>query len=232
MTKRVLLKVSGETFGGADKAIETARVDNFALELKEAHSGGADIAVVVGGGNIVRGSTYSTGDENRVRCDYMGMLGTIINALALKNSLERLKVGCEVMTPFQLEQVCEFFTRRKALEYLDRGMMLILAGGTGNPFFTTDTAAALRASQIDADILIKGTKVDGVYDSDPLKDSKARRMDSLSYTDVLRDNLRVMDSMAVALCRENSIPIFVFNIMEKGNLKKALYGQVKGTMVK
>lgn len=231
-SQRVLLKVSGELFGGAGAAVDRNKVDSFAEELRESLAGGAEMAVVVGGGNIVRGAAHSTGMINRDRWDYMGMLGTVINALALKSALENINVRSEVFTAFRMEQACEFFTSRAAADYLSRGYLVILAGGTGNPYFTTDTAAALRAAQIDAGILIKGTKVDGVYDRDPKEHDNAKKVDEISYGDVLRNNLKVMDSMAVALCRDNDIPIFVFNIMKRGNLRKALEGSAEGTIVK
>ncbi len=232
LSKRILLKVSGELFGGNSAPIDRNKVDDFAEELKESLEEDAEMAVVVGGGNIVRGAVHSTGMLNRDRWDYMGMLGTVINALALKNALDNINVKSEVFTALRMEQVCEFFTSRSAADYLSRGYLIILAAGTGNPYFTTDTAAALRAAQIDADILLKGTKVDGVYDRDPKEHDDATKVDEIKYGDVLRNNLKVMDSMAVALCRDNDIPIFVFNIMKKGNLKKALRGSVEGTIVK
>jgi uridylate kinase len=230
--RRILLKVSGEIFGGEGKAVDRPKVKDFALELKGAVKKDIEMAVVVGGGNIVRGAVHSSGRNNRERSDYMGMLGTVINALALKNALEEISVRSEVLTPFRMEQVCDLFTGRRAVKLLSSGYLVILAGGTGNPYFTTDTAAALRASQIEAGILFKGTKVDGVYDQDPEINKNATKIDSIGYAEVLRNNLRVMDSMAVALCRENGIPIFVFNIMKRGNLKKALDGKVEGTTVR
>ncbi len=229
--KRVLLKVSGEVFGGGDSCIDLDGVERFAGELKAAHETDAGIAVVVGGGNILRGDTLCRRGVDRVSADYMGMLGTIINAEALRSALEGIGVKSVVMTAIAIEQLAEPFTRRRALEHLEGGRLLILAGGTGNPYFTTDTAAALRAVEIKADALIKGTKVDGIYSTDPVKNPDAMLLEELSYTEVLRDNLRVMDATAVALCRENGIPIIVFNLFEEGNLKRVLKGEKLGTIV-
>lgn len=230
--KRVLLKVSGEVFGGGDSCIDLDGVERFAGELKAAHETGAGIAVVVGGGNILRGDALCRRGIDRVSADYMGMLGTIINAEALRSALEGVGVRSVVMTAIAIEQLAEPFTRRRALEHLEDGHLLILAGGTGNPYFTTDTAAALRAVEIKADALIKGTKVDGIYSTDPVVNPDATLLENLSYTEVLRDNLRVMDATAVALCRENEIPIIVFNLFEEGNLKRVLKGDKLGTIVK
>ncbi|HSG28078.1 MAG TPA: UMP kinase, partial [Candidatus Krumholzibacterium sp.] len=204
--KRLLLKVSGEVFGGIEQSIDLEMVEQFAAELKDAHDTGSEIAVVAGGGNILRGSVLSGKTVSRVSADYMGMLGTVINALALQGALEKMGVNTRVMTPFPIGQVSESFARRQALAHLAEGMILLLAGGTGNPYFTTDTAAALRAAEIDADVLVKGTKVKGIYDRDPVHDPDARMISEMSYSEILRDDLRVMDGTAVALCRDNSIP--------------------------
>ncbi|MBN2071934.1 MAG: UMP kinase [Candidatus Krumholzibacteriota bacterium] len=230
--RRVLLKVSGEVFGGVEQSIDLDMTGEFASDLKEALETGVEIAVVVGGGNILRGSMISGKKVQRISADYMGMLGTVINALALQGVLEEMGVEARVMTPFGVGQVAERFIRREAAGRLREGMLLILAGGTGNPYFTTDTAAALRAAEIEADILIKGTKVQGIYDSDPVRDPSAKLIEELSFSEVLRDDLRVMDGTAVALCRDNDIPIIVFNIMEKGNLKKVLQGEKIGSIVR
>ena len=229
--RRLLLKVSGEMFGSSGAGIDLGMVDGFAVELKEAHDSGVEVALVAGGGNILRGAALSKHGPERVSSDYMGMLATVINALALQGALERAGVETVVMTPFALEQAAERFVRREALQHLREGRILLLAGGTGNPYFTTDTAAALRALEIDADALLKGTKVDGVYDRDPKAHPQARRLDHLTYTDILRDDLRVMDAAAVALCRDNGIPIIVFDIMRRGNLKKVIDGEHTGTIV-
>lgn len=230
--RRLLLKVSGEVFGSEGHSIDMEKVDAFARELIEAHKTGIELAVVSGGGNILRGAVLCAKGEDRVSCDYMGMMATVINSLALQGALERAGVEAVVMTPFSLEVAAERFVRRQALRHLREGRIVLMAGGTGNPYFTTDSAAALRAAEIGADALVKGTKVDGVYDSDPKTNPDAKKMDTLTYTDVLRDDLKVMDATAVALCRDNGIPIVVFDILSKGNLKKVISGETLGTIVK
>jgi len=230
--KRLLLKVSGEVVGGESASIDFDRVDEFAEELKSAMVAGGEIAVVMGGGNILRGYKASRRGVDRVTADCMGMLGTIINSMALQSALEQKGVEARVMTSISMEQFAEPYIRRRALHHLEKGRIVILAGGTGNPYFTTDTAAALRAVEIEADALLKGTKVDGIYSRDPELDPNARKISDLTYIDVLRDDLRIMDATAIALCRENNIPIIVFNLFEKGNLKKVLEGQRLGTIVK
>ncbi len=229
--KRLLLKISGEVLGGEKCSIDLDRVGGFAAELQIAMELGTEIAVVVGGGNILRGGNFSAKGIERVSADYMGMLGTIINALALKGALELKGVETIVMTSISMEQVAEPYIRDKAIAHLDKGKLLILAGGTGNPYFTTDTAAALRAAEIKADVLVKGTKVDGVFCSDPVENPDAQLIESLSFTEMLRDDLRIMDATAVALCRENGIPIIVFNLFEKGNLCRVLKGEKLGTII-
>ena len=229
--KRMLLKVSGEVFGGKTMSVDFERVEKFAGELKAARDTGTEIAVVIGGGNIVRGYRVHQKGVERAAADSMGMLGTIINALALQSALERFGVDTRVMTAIKMEQFAEPYIRRRALTHLSEGRLIILAGGTGNPFFTTDTAAALRAVEIEADALFKGTKVDGIYSSDPVTNPDAEMIKELSYIDVLKNDLRVMDATAVTLCRENSIPILVFNIMSEGNLKRILEGEPLGTIV-
>jgi len=229
--QRLLLKVSGEALGGEAVSVDFNNVERFAGELKAARETGTEIAVVIGGGNIVRGYGVSQQGMDRAAADCMGMLGTIINAIALQSALERLGVDTRVMTAIKMEQFAEPYIRRRALEHLSRGRLVILAGGTGNPFFTTDTAAALRAAEIKADALFKGTKVDGIYNSDPLRNPDAKMLRELSYIDVLKDDLRVMDATAVTLCRENAIPIIVFNIVDEGNLKRILEGEPLGTIV-
>lgn len=229
--KRLLLKISGEVLGGKASSVDFDNVERFAGELKGAHDTGTEIAVVIGGGNIVRGYGVSQQGMDRASADCMGMLGTIINALALQSAVECLGVDTRVMTAIKMEQFAEPYIRRRALEHLSQGRLVILAGGTGNPFFTTDTAAALRAAEIKADALFKGTKVDGVYNSDPIGNPDAEMYDELGYIDVLKNDLRVMDATAVALCRENGIPILVFNIAQEGNLKRILEGEPLGTIV-
>ncbi len=228
---RMLLKVSGEVFKSESDSVDFNKVESFAGDLDSAYRTGTEIAVVVGGGNIIRGGLISGIGVERVTADYMGMLGTIINALALDSALNRLGVESLVMTSMSMEQLAEPYVRRNAIRYLDEGRLIILAGGTGNPYFTTDTAAALRAAEIKADCLFKGTKVDGIYKSDPVENPEAERYKELKYTDVLRDNLGVMDAAAVALCRDNSIPIIVFNILESGNIRKVIEGEELGTIV-
>jgi uridylate kinase len=229
--KRLLLKVSGEVFGSEGHSIDMEKVDSFARELIEAHGTGIELAVVAGGGNILRGAVFCSESDDRVSCDYMGMMATVINALALQGALERGGVEAVVMTPFSLEVAAERFVRRQALRHLREGRIVLMAGGTGNPFFTTDSAAALRAAEIGANALVKGTKVDGVYDSDPKTNPHATKMESLTYTDILRQDLKVMDAAAVALCRDNSIPIVVFDILTRGNLKRVIMGEAIGTIV-
>jgi len=230
--KRLLLKVSGEVVGGENASIDFEKVDSFADELKEAISAGGEIAVVMGGGNIIRGYKATQRGVDRVTADSMGMLGTIINSMALQSALEQKGVDARVMTSISMEQFAEPYIRRRALSHLQKGRIVILAGGTGNPYFTTDTAAALRAVEIEADALLKGTKVDGIYSGDPETDPDATKISDLTYIDVLKKNLRIMDATAIALCRENNIPIIVFNLFEKGNLKRVLEGEKLGTIVK
>jgi uridylate kinase len=230
--KRLLLKVSGEVLGGKDVSVDFGQVERFADELKSAQETGTEVAVVVGGGNIIRGYGMSRKGIDRVTGDSMGMLGTIINSLALQSALERLGVETRVMTAIAMDEFAEPYIRRRALTHLERGRLVILAGGTGNPFFTTDTAAALRAAEIKADALFKGTKVDGIFSSDPVTNPDAEMIQELSYIDVLKDDLRVMDATAVTLCRENGIPIVVFNFVEKGNLRRILEGERLGTIVR
>ncbi|MCK4350391.1 MAG: UMP kinase [Candidatus Krumholzibacteria bacterium] len=229
--KRLLLKVSGEVLGGKEVSVNFNRVERFAGELKSAYDTGTEVAVVVGGGNIVRGYGMSRQGVERVTGDNMGMLGTIINALALQSSLEKLGVETRVMTAIAMDEFAEPYIRRRALNHLEKGRFVILAGGTGNPFFTTDTAAALRAAEIKADALFKGTKVDGIYSSDPVTNPDAEMIAELSYLDVLKDEIGVMDATAVTLCKENNIPIIVFNFVKEGNLKRLLEGENLGTIV-
>ncbi len=229
--KRLLLKMSGEVLGGDEVSVEFNHVEKFAGELKSAYDTGTEIAVVVGGGNIVRGYGMSRQGVERVTGDSMGMLGTIINALALQSALERLGVETRVMTAIAMDEFAEPYIRRRALNHIEKRRLVILAGGTGNPFFTTDTAAALRAAEIKADALFKGTKVDGIYCSDPVTNPDAKMIGELSYLDVLKDELGVMDATAVTLCRENGIPIIVFNFVKEGNLKRILEGENLGTIV-
>jgi uridylate kinase len=228
---RLLVKLSGEILGSESGSIDIDRVEVFAGELKSVVGTGVELAVVIGGGNIMRGARLSERGIDRVAADQMGMLGTIINAMALQSVLEKSGVESHVMTAVSVEKMAEPYTRRSALAHLESKHLIILAGGTGNPYFTTDTAAALRAVEIKADALIKGTKVEGIYSSDPVEDPDARMIEEMRYTDVLNRDLRIMDATAVALCRENGIPIIVFNVLKKGNLKKVLEGKKIGTIV-
>jgi len=231
--KRVLLKLSGESFcrpGGF--GIDGEALESIAERVSHICKLGPQVAVMVGAGNFIRGQTFSkTSRIPRNTADYMGMLTTIINACALQETLESLGQPTRVLSAIKVDALCEPFIRRKALWHLENGRIAILAGGTGNPFFTTDTAAALRASELDADLLIKATKVDGVYSDDPMKNPDAQLFDRLSYDDVLTKNLKVIDHAAISLCKENNIPVIVLNIFEKGNITKALCGQKVGTLI-
>ena len=230
--KRILLKLSGEALMGQQGlGIDPEIVAKIALELKEVKELGIQIGVVIGGGNIFRGLSASARGMDRVSADYMGMLATVINALALEDYLERNGVYTRVMTAIKMEQLAEPFIRKKAIRHLQKGRIVVFAGGTGNPYFTTDTAAALRAVEIEADAIIKGTKVDGVYDSDPEKNPDAKMFKQLGYIDVVKKRLKVMDSTAVTLCMENNLPILVFNLKHKDNLKKLILGEPIGTKV-
>lgn len=206
-------------------------VENVALELKEVSALGAEMGIVIGGGNIFRGLSASARGMDRVSADYMGMLATVINAMALQDYLERNSVYTRVLTAIKMEEIAEPFIRRRAMRHLEKGRVVIFAAGTGNPYFTTDTAAALRAVEIEADVILKATKVDGVYDSDPMKNKDAKMFDELSYLDVVKRRLTVMDSTAVTLCMENKLPIVVYNITRPGNLKRVLQGEPIGTKI-
>ncbi len=230
---RVLVKLSGEALGGKAKiGIDDAEIARFASEIRDAVRAGVQIGVVVGGGNFVRGARREREGSDRVGADFMGMLATLINGLALKDGLRRAGLSCEVMSALAVDRrVAEGFTRERALELLGSGVVLIFVGGTGNPFFSTDSAAALRAAEIDASLLAKATQVDGVYDRDPALQPKAQRFESLSYGDVLTKDLAVMDAAAVALCRENGIPIRVFDYHVQKNLARLLAGEPVGTLI-
>ena len=230
--KRILIKLSGEALAKKDQGgIDPEVARSIASQIKEVHDIGVDIGIVVGGGNILRGTNFSEKGMDRVTADYMGMLGTVINALALQDAIEKFDVGSRVMSALRVTSIAEPFIKRRATRHIEKGRVVIFCAGTGNPYFTTDTAAALRASEIDADIVLKGTKVNGVYDSDPMKNPKAVRFEKISYADVISKNLRVMDTSAISLCMENSIPIIVFDIFKQGNLKRVVYGERIGTYV-
>ncbi len=230
--KRVLLKLSGEMLaGGQGFGINEQMLHEISDDLKEVHDLGIELGIVVGGGNIFRGLKAAGSGMDRVPADHMGMLATVINAIALQNFLEDVDVQTRVLSAINVEEVAEPYIRRRAIRHLEKGRIVIFAAGTGNPFFTTDTAAALRASEIRAEVLLKGTKVDGIYDSDPVKNSGAKMFQSLSFRDVLDGELRVMDLTAITFCHDNGIPVRVFNMTKRGNLLKLLKGEKIGTLV-
>jgi len=211
--------------------IDPQTVESLAYEIKEVNQLGIEIGIVIGGGNIFRGLSASARGMDRVSADYMGMLATVINAMALQDYLERHDVFTRVLTAIKMEELAEPFIRRRAMRHLEKGRVVIFAAGTGNPYFTTDTAAALRAVEIEADVVIKGTKVDGVYDSDPMKNENAQRYDQLTYLEVIKQRLKVMDSTAVTLCMDNQLPMIVYNLTKKGYLKRVLNGESIGTII-
>ena len=223
--KRVLLKISGEALQSKDFGVSPQSVLDISKRIKEINDLGVELSIVVGGGNIIRGITASEGGIERSTADYMGMLATVINAMALQNAMEDLGVQTRVLSAISLDKLAEPYIRRRALRHLEKGRVIIFAGGTGNPYFSTDTAAVLRAIEIKADILLKATKVDGVYDADPMKEPRATKFDTLSYIDVLKRKLKVMDSTAVSLCMDNDLPIIVFNLWDKGALKSIVTGE-------
>lgn len=230
--KRALLKLSGEALmGDGGYGIDPAVTDRLARQIKELHDDGVEIGVVVGGGNIFRGVAGATKGMDRAQADYMGMLATVINALALQDALEHVDCACRVMSAIQMNEVCEPYIRRRAMHHLEKGDVVIFAAGSGNPYFTTDTAASLRACEINADCLLKATKVDGVYDKDPVKHADAKRFDKITYHEVLVRGLQVMDTTATALCQDNHMPIIVLNIDGEDTIKRALMGESVGTVV-
>ncbi|HSI84658.1 MAG TPA: UMP kinase [Candidatus Methylacidiphilales bacterium] len=229
--KRVILKLSGEVLAGEEEAIDSKYTHNIAREVAEIHRSGVQVCVVIGGGNIWRGLTKSHQGMDRTTADYMGMLATIINGLALQDALEKQGVLTRVQTAIEIKNVAEPFIRRRAMRHLEKNRVVIFVAGTGNPFFSTDTAAALRASEIGADIILKATKVDGVYDSDPRKNPKAKRYEHITYIDALKNSLEVMDSTAFSLCKDNNVPIIVFDMFKEGNLKAVIMGDKVGTLV-
>ena len=230
--KRVLLKLSGEALlGSQEYGIDPPVIQRVAAEIAELLGLGVQVGLVIGGGNIFRGAGLAEAGMDRVTGDQMGMLATVINALALQDALERHGVVARVMSALQIHEVCEDYIRRRAIRHLERGRVVIFAAGTGNPFFTTDTAASLRAIEISADILIKATKVDGVYSADPLKDPAAVRYDGLSFDRVLSDKLNVMDATAIVICRDNNLPLIVFNLNNAGDLVRLIRGETLGTSV-
>jgi uridylate kinase len=230
--RRILLKVSGEALAGAaGYGIDPAVLLRFVGEIRDVYAAGCELALVIGGGNIFRGVAASARGVDRATGDYMGMLATVINALALQDALEKLDVPTRVLSAIGLQQVAEPYIRRRATRHLEKGRVVIFAAGTGNPFFTTDTAASLRAMEIGAEIIFKATRVDGVFDADPMTHPAARRFDRLSYIDVLNRQLQVMDATAISLCMDNDMPILVFNVLEEGNILRAARGEAIGTLV-
>ncbi len=230
--KRILLKLSGEALMGAQgHGIDLAVIDTIASEVKEVHDHGIEVAIVIGGGNIFRGLSAAAKGMERASADYMGMLATALNALALQNILENKGTATRVQSAIEMRELAETYIRRRAVRHLEKRRVVIFAAGTGNPYFTTDTAAALRAMEIGADVIMKATKVDGVYSADPVKDPSAIRYDRLTYLDVLQKNLKVMDATAISLCMDNSMPIIVFNLNVPGNIRKIVSGEPLGTLV-
>jgi uridylate kinase len=230
--KRILLKLSGEALGGeAGVSISAEAVQSMAQQIREVRELGVQVVIVIGGGNIFRGLPGSERGIERATGDYMGMLATVINSLALQDALEKLGVGTRVQSAITMSQVAEPFTRRRAVRHLEKGRVVIFGGGTGNPYFSTDTAAALRANEIGAEVILKATKVDGIYDSDPKKNPTAKRFAQISYLDALQKQLKVMDSTAFSLCMDNKMPIIVFDFAKPGNLVRVVQGEKVGTLV-
>jgi len=231
--KRVLLKLSGEVLGGGQGyGIDPQTITSIALEIKDVVACGVELALVIGGGNIFRGLAASSKGMDRASADYMGMLATMINSLAMQDALEQVGVYTRVQSAIAMQEVAEPYIRRRAIRHLEKGRVVIFGAGTGNPYFTTDTAASLRAMEIGADVILKGTKVDGVYSADPKKDPTAVRYSSLSYLQVLKDGLQVMDATATSLCMDNNLPIIVFDLGVAGNVKRVVCGEEIGTIVK
>ena len=230
--KRVLLKLSGESLmGNLVSGIDHQIVGDIAGEIREVVALGVQLGIVVGGGNIFRGITASTKGMDRTTADYMGMLATVINSLALQSALEQQGVSTRVQTAIEMREVAEPFIQRRAVRHLEKGLVVIFAAGTGNPYFTTDTAATLRAVEIKADIILKATKVEGVYDRDPLQHADAVMYKKISFTDVLTSNLKVMDATAISMCRDNGLPLVVFNLQKAGNIRRVICGEAVGTVV-
>jgi len=231
--KRVVLKMSGEVLKGKrGYAVDPLMAEVIAKEIKETKRLGVEIAIVIGGGNIYRGTTGSGQGVDRIIADYMGMLATVINGLALQDALEKLGVMTRVQTAIEMQELAEPYIRRKAVRHLEKGRVVIFVAGTGNPYFSTDTAASLRAIEIDAEVILKATKVDGVYSADPQKYKSAKKFKSLKYIQVLNKGLKVMDATAISLCMDNKLPIVVFNLTKKGNIKRVILGEKIGTVVK
>src|SRR5947199_6763776 len=230
--KRVLLKPSGEALAANQGfGVDPLRIHGVAAELAEVHALGVQVAIVVGGGNFFRGVAEQARNMDRVSADHMGMLATVINALALQDALEKQNIYTRVQSAIEMNQVAEPFIRRRAIRHLEKGRIVIFAGGTGNPYFSTDTAASLRAMEIKADAILKATKVDGIYDADPMKVDGARKFSQITYMDVLKLGLKVMDSTAISLCKDNDLPIVIFNLNEHGNIRRVILGEKIGSMV-
>ena len=231
--KRILLKLSGEALMGSQSyGLDVKVIDSISKEIKTVYGLGVEVAIVIGGGNIFRGIAASANGMDRATADYMGMLATVINALALQDALEKKGVYTRVMSAIEMKELAEPYIRRRAVRHLEKGRVIIFAAGTGNPYFTTDTAASLRAMEIHADVILKGTKVDGVYDRDPVKDKRAKKYNELTYIDVLKKGLKVMDATAISLCMDNKLPIIVFNLKTKGNIERIVKGNKVGTIVR
>ena len=232
MYKRVLLKISGEALAaGRGFGIDAIFIHKVAAEIADVHALGCEIAIVVGGGNFFRGVAQQAIDMDRVAADHMGMLSTVINAIALQDAIEKRGLFCRVMSAIEMHEVAEPYIRRRAMRHLEKKRVVIFAAGTGNPYFSTDTAAALRAMEIKADILLKATSVDGIYTADPKTDASATRFNTVTYNEILARNLRVMDTSAVSLCRDNAMPMMVFSMREEGNITRVVGGEPLGTLV-
>jgi uridylate kinase len=230
--KRILLKLSGESLMGKKQfGIDNERLSVYAQEIKAVVEKGLEVAIVIGGGNIFRGIQAEQDGSDRVQGDYMGMLATVINSMALQSALEKIDVKTRLLSAIKMEQICEPFIRRRAVRHLEKGRVVIFGAGTGNPYFTTDTAASLRAIEIEADVILKGTRVDGIYTADPEKDPTATKYDTISFSEVFAKNLNVMDMTAFTLCNENKLPIIVFDMNKEGNLMKLVQGEPLGTLV-
>ncbi len=230
--RRILLKLSGEAFMGTqDYGVDPKVLDQVASEVAELSNLGVEVGIVIGGGNIFRGAGLAEGGMDRVTGDHMGMLATVINALALQDAIERAGRFCRVMSAIRINQVCEDYIRRRAVRHLEKGRIVVFAAGTGNPFFTTDSAASLRAIEINAELMIKATKVDGVYDSDPMRNREARRFERLTFDEALERRLGVMDTTALVMCRDNNLPLRVMNMFAKGDLRRLVMGEHVGTLV-
>jgi uridylate kinase len=230
--KRILLKLSGEALMGKKNfGIDQERLAEYAQQVKEVSAAGVQVAIVIGGGNIFRGIQAEEGGMDRVQGDYMGMLATVINSMALQSALESIGVKTRLLSAIKMEQICEPFIRRRAVRHLEKGRVVIFGAGTGNPYFTTDTAAALRAIEVEADVILKGTRVDGIYTADPEKDPTATKYHTITFDEVFKNDLNVMDMTAFTLCNENKLPIIVFDMNTRGNLKKLITGEPIGTLV-